>query len=109
MGFMLQESTMNHDLSLGARPLAKGQIRCIPAALGRRVKCLSGSLWITQDGDGRDIVLAPGEGFEFDRPGDALVSALADSSYLLPRARAPARARSAIGPGPSAHRGAAAP
>lgn len=101
---------MNHDLIRGARPLEKGRIRRVPAALGRRVECLSGSLWITQDGDARDIVLAPGESFEFDHTGDALISALADSSYLLLQACVAAHGRSATtGPGPSAHRAAATP
>jgi hypothetical protein len=92
MGLMLQESTMNHDLILAARALVKGRIRRIHGALGKRVECLDGSLWITQDGDRRDVLLAGGEAFEFDRPGDALVSALADSRYLMLQACASARA-----------------
>jgi len=83
MGIMLLESTMNNDLILGTRALTKGRIRRVHAALGKRVECLSGSLWVTQDGDRRDVLLAGGEAFEFDRPGDALVSALADSRYLM--------------------------
>ncbi|MDQ6640435.1 MAG: DUF2917 domain-containing protein [Pseudomonadota bacterium] len=74
---------MNHDLINGARSLAKGQTRHVHARTGGRVECLSGSLWITQDGDRRDIVLGAGEGFDFDRRGDALLSAFADSRYLL--------------------------
>jgi hypothetical protein len=74
---------MNQDLINGARSLAKGRIRHVHVDTGRRVECLSGSLWITQDGDRRDIVLAAGEGFDFDRRGDALLSAFADSSYLV--------------------------
>jgi hypothetical protein len=83
MGFMLQESTMNNDLILGARALVKGRIRHVHAPLGKRVECLSGSLWITQDGDQRDVLLGSGEAFEFDRRGEALMSALADSRYLM--------------------------
>jgi len=74
---------MNHDLISGTRLLGKGRIRHVHAREGRRVELLSGSLWITQDGDRRDIVLAPGEAFDFDRRGDALLSAFADSRYLL--------------------------
>ncbi len=75
---------MNNDLMLlGAPALAKGTIRRVHAAHGRRVECVAGSLWITQDGDSRDVVLGPGEAFEFDRHADALISALADSRYLL--------------------------
>ena len=76
---------MNNDLNLDSRTLAKGHIRRIheTRALGHRIECLSGSLWITQDGDSRDIVLAPGDSFSLDRAGDALISALDDSRFLL--------------------------
>ena len=74
---------MNQDLINGAHSLGKGRVRHVHAQTGRRVECLSGSLWITQDGDRRDIVLRAGEAFDFDRRGDALLSAFADSRYLL--------------------------
>jgi hypothetical protein len=74
---------MNNDLINGTRLLGKGLIRHVRGDKGRRVELLSGSLWITQDGDLRDVVLSPGEGFDFDRRGDALLSAFADSRYLL--------------------------
>jgi len=80
---MLQEAEMNQDLINGARSLGKGRVRHVHAQGGRRVECLSGSLWITQDGDRRDIVLTAGEAFDFDRRGDALLSAFADSRYLV--------------------------
>lgn len=80
---------MNQDLINGTRSLGKGLIRHVRAEAGRRVECLSGSIWITQDGDRRDIVLAAGEAFDFDRRGDALLSAFADSRYLLLDACAP--------------------
>ena len=74
---------MNNDLLLAARTLAKGRIRHLPAHIGRSVECLSGALWITQDGDLRDIVLGAGESFAFDRRGEALLSAFADSRYVV--------------------------
>jgi hypothetical protein len=74
---------MNNDLINGTRLLGKGHIRRVHADKGRRVELLSGSLWITQDGDLRDVVLSSGEAFDFDRRGDALLSAFADSRYLL--------------------------
>jgi hypothetical protein len=85
-----QENDMRNDLFLDTRLLAKGRIRRIQRPLGRRVECVSGSLWITQDGDPRDIVLAPGESFAFDHKGDALISALDDASFLLLESCAPA-------------------
>ena len=74
---------MNNELVNGTRLLGKGHIRHVNGEKGRRVELVSGSLWITQDGDLRDVVLAPGEAFDFDRRGDALLSAFADSRYLL--------------------------
>ena len=83
---------MNNDLILGAHVLAKTRVRRVPASRGRRVECLTGCLWITQDGDPRDVVLKAGEAFEFDRNG-AILSALDDSRYvLLDACRRPAMA-----------------
>jgi Protein of unknown function (DUF2917). len=74
---------MNQDLLHGARTLGKGKVRHLRAESGRRLEVLSGAIWITQDGDLRDIVLAGGEAFDFARAGDALLSAFADSRYLV--------------------------
>ena len=57
---------------------------------GDRVECLDGSVWITQDGDPRDVVLDAGESFTLDRPGTALVYALADARVAVQRPAAPA-------------------
>lgn|SRR5574340_1813911 len=48
-------------------------------AAGVRVADLSGSVWITLDGDTRDVVLGPGQSFDIDRGGVALVHATADA------------------------------
>jgi hypothetical protein len=80
---------MNQDLIHGTLILGKGKVRHLHAQTGRRVEVLSGSLWITIDGDRRDIVLRGGEAFDFDRSGDALLSAFADSRYLVLEATKP--------------------
>ena len=74
---------MRNDLMLDSKLLAKGRIRRVHRPVGRRVECLTGTLWVTQDGDSRDIVLEPGDSFTFDHRGDALISALDDSRFLL--------------------------
>jgi hypothetical protein len=74
---------MNQDLLIGSRALAKGNVRHLHGESGRRVEVLSGAIWITQDGDQRDVVLQRGDGFDFDRNGDVLLSAFDDSRYLV--------------------------
>jgi DUF2917 family protein len=74
---------MNQDLIQGARSLGKGKIRHLHAETGRRVEVVSGTIWLTQDGDLRDIVLGAGQAFDFDRRGEALLSAFDDSRYLV--------------------------
>ena len=83
---------MRNDLIFDAHPLTKGRIRRVHSALGQRIECVSGTLWVTQDGDPRDIVLGAGESFAFDHRGDALVSALDDSRFVLLETSAPALA-----------------
>jgi Protein of unknown function (DUF2917) len=40
------------------------------------ITCLSGVLWVTQEGDSRDLFLAPGESFKLLPRGVTLVTAL---------------------------------
>lgn len=50
---------------------------------GQRIECRTGQLWITQDGDSRDVILGSDESFTLDRSGRTLVSALEDASFVL--------------------------
>jgi len=52
-------------------------------AFGWSVKVVSGTVWITQESDSRDIVLKAGEVFVLDRLGSALVSSLGDARICL--------------------------
>jgi hypothetical protein len=51
-----------------------------------RVVCESGSLWITQDRDARDILLEPGEAFTPDPARRAIVYALSTAALTVERA-----------------------
>ena len=65
------------------------QVLSLRDAAGAKLRCTRGSLWLTQEGGGQDIVLAPGECFTVERDGLTLVSALKEGSVLI--ASAPAR------------------
>lgn len=74
---------MNTDLQIPSIPLRHGATQRIEHGQGLHVQCLSGSLWLTQDGDPRDIVLGPGEGATIERDGLSVVTALSDARFLL--------------------------
>ncbi|MCI4430818.1 MAG: DUF2917 domain-containing protein [Burkholderiales bacterium] len=76
---------MRPDLNLSGVTLAKNQIRRIDSAIGAQIQCLHGNLWLTQDGDPRDIILQPGDEHRFERDAVTYVSALSDASFLLLR------------------------
>ena len=71
------------DLNATAIQLRKGEIHRIQNGLGQRIEALSGCLWLTIDNDLRDIFVSPGEGFRVDRGGDTLLSAMADSRFVV--------------------------
>ena len=74
---------MNTDLKLPAITLRHGEAHRIEAGKGLLVQCLTGTLWLTQEGDPRDIVLKPGEEATIERDGLSLVSALSDAQFVL--------------------------
>lgn len=66
----IHELAMNGALSLvGAR--------------GRRVECLRGCIWITVDGDVRDVVLVAGQSLRLDRQQPVLIQALEPSRMCM--------------------------
>ncbi|WP_298924324.1 DUF2917 domain-containing protein [uncultured Ramlibacter sp.] len=68
-----------------------------PNLMGARIECLEGNVWVTLDGDCRDVVLRAGQSLLVDRPTPVLVHALADACTRV-------RPRSAgmdAGPGPA--------
>lgn len=74
---------MRSDLTLASTPLARGALHRIEDGRGLAVQCLSGRLWLTQEGERRDVVLEPGELAPIERDGLSIVAALRDSSFVL--------------------------
>lgn len=88
---------MGLDSKTDVAALARHGLLLLRDRAGDHIECRQGELWLTQEGDLRDIVLEAGDSFTLDRKGTAIVHALSDSLLSIrPRARsaAPARAGS---------------
>jgi hypothetical protein len=80
--------------------LPKSSIFTLPDVSGIAIECEVGSVWVTLDGDQRDIVLERGERFVSPSHRRALVSALEPSRVAVSMPR-PALSNSAPEPAPS--------
>lgn len=67
--------------------LERRELLVIDDARGHRITCERGELWLTQDGDRRDIILPAGHGWLVDQPGPLVLSALAPSRATLAQTR----------------------
>jgi len=72
------------------RPRSKPAIDLAPQAViqvrarvGQRIRCTAGSIWITQDGDPKDHILAQGQIFCADRRGLLLAYAFKRSRLTV--------------------------
>ena len=71
--------------------LAADQFLKLEGAVGVRISSRRGTVWITQDGDLRDVVLRPGEAFVIEREGPSIVQALepAELAIVEPKQASP--------------------
>jgi hypothetical protein len=78
---------MQADIKLNSVPsairLERDQHLRLNDARGWQVKSVNGTVWITQEGDSRDIVIKKGQSFVLDRDGTTLLSALNDADLHL--------------------------
>lgn len=77
--------------------MAKDQTLSLPGAAGVRIASQSGTVWITQDGDLRDIVLSAGESVVLERTTPTLVQAFEPALITIAEPAKPARSRRDLG------------
>jgi hypothetical protein len=80
-----KEHRMNTDLNLAATTLRQRELHRIVDAKGALLQCLHGTVWLTQHGDRRDIVLEPGDEAVIEHDGLSIVTALSDARIVLAR------------------------
>jgi hypothetical protein len=84
---------MDTDLQRTANLIGPDAMLRLRDVRGHSILDVSGRLWITQQGDARDIFLDVGERFAFDRDGEALVQAIGPrAAVAVIEAPAPASA-----------------
>lgn len=69
--------------------LARRELLSISDARGDLICCNTGELWITVDGDRRDVVLPAGASWRIEGDGAVVVSALQPSAFSVERHEAP--------------------
>jgi hypothetical protein len=81
--------------------LGPKQLLKVRGGEGHTIFCHSGTVWLTQTRDQRDIVLRAGESFALDRKGQTLVQAFEQSSLSIrPPATAAGGSARYASPGP---------
>lgn len=69
--------------ALQAQTLPERQFIGVLRPLGREVHCDSGSLWLTFDGDSRDVILVAGQAHRCDRDTRLIVQALDEARLRI--------------------------
>lgn len=64
--------------------LSRHEVRAFAGHPGVRIASQRGRVWITQDGDPRDVVIDAGESHALDREGPVYVQALDAAWVLMP-------------------------
>ncbi|HSD60019.1 MAG TPA: DUF2917 domain-containing protein [Burkholderiales bacterium] len=69
--------------------LGRKQLLELRNARGTLIQCHRGTLWITQENDGDDVILKAGETFEIQRGGLTLASSLDSAAVSVAKPGAP--------------------
>jgi len=77
-----KEQNMTLQLKKGAVRLAPNETLKVVDGAGSTVSAIEGSVWITEENQPNDIVLAPGESYRLRQRGVALVNSLGGSAAV---------------------------
>ena len=77
---------MNIEFNQNGLCLKPNQLVKVRGGLGHSIVCDSGSVWVTQVGDPRDVILSAGESFRLDREGLAVIQALEPGAISIAQA-----------------------
>jgi len=73
---------MKLELQSAGLRLERGQLLKVRDGAGGTVCALEGSVWITEENQPRDVVLAPGGCYRLRQPGLAIVHALSGAASV---------------------------
>jgi hypothetical protein len=83
---------MNIELSQEGFCLKRHQVVKVRGGQAHSIVCERGTVWITQDGDPRDVILRAGDTFILDCEGPALVQAFEPGAIRIAQPEAQTRA-----------------
>jgi hypothetical protein len=79
----MKGAAMNIKVARADLLLQDREVLRLRDAMGARVQCLRGALWVTQHRDPEDHFIGPGDALTLDRPGLALIHAIAPAEVIL--------------------------
>ena len=71
---------MNLELASTALRLARGQTMKVHDGAGSTICAREGTVWITEENSGNDVLLVPGQCFRLQKQGTAVLQAFDDAS-----------------------------
>jgi hypothetical protein len=74
---------MQIEINCSNFTLAPEGLLSVQEAIGTRIVCRSGVLWVTQEGDLKDTIVGPFEVMTIQKPGRTVITALESSTLSL--------------------------
>jgi ferric-dicitrate binding protein FerR (iron transport regulator) len=74
---------MRIDLQSAGLSLPRGAAIRVRDGAGSTLQVLQGSVWVTEEGSPRDVVLQPGQRFRLAGSGLAIIEAFSDASIAV--------------------------